>query len=62
MTARAPAAILWPMSVAGASATWWSYADGNRTALAVVVVVVSLAAAAYVGGRVVGAVRARKRR
>ena len=50
------------MSVAGVSATWWSYADGNRTALAVVVVVVTLAAAAYVGGRIAVAVRARKRR
>lgn len=49
------------MNVAGVSATWWSYADGNRTVLAVVAVVVTLAAAAYVGQRIAGAVRHRKR-
>jgi len=48
------------MNVAVVSATWWSYADGNRTALAVVVVVVTLAAAAYVGQRLIGAVRKRR--
>lgn len=41
------------------SATWWSYADGNRTALAVVVVLVVLAAAGYLGRRLVAARRGR---
>jgi hypothetical protein len=43
-------------------ATWWSYADADRTALTVVVVLVALAAAAYVGWRLAGIARGRKRR
>ncbi len=61
MTARARTAILRPMDAA-VIATWWSYASADRTALTVVVVVVAAAAAAYVGRRITGVVRDRKRR
>jgi hypothetical protein len=44
------------------TATWWSYADADRTALSVVVVIVALAAVAYVARRITSAVRAGGRR
>jgi uncharacterized membrane protein YfcA len=44
------------------TAAWWSYAEGNRTALTAVVILVALAAAGYVGRRLVSSVRQRKRR
>ncbi|HVV82799.1 MAG TPA: hypothetical protein VHE35_06950 [Kofleriaceae bacterium] len=44
------------------TATWWSYADADRTALVVAVVVVGVAAAAFVGWRIAGAVREHRRR
>ncbi len=50
------------MDAAVVSGTWWSYASADRTALMVVVVVVALAATAYVGRRITGAVRERRRR
>jgi uncharacterized membrane protein len=50
------------MDAAVETATWWSYADADQTALAVIVVMVGLAAAAYVGRRIAGVVRERKRR
>ena len=62
MTPRAPASILIDMEAVMGTATWWSYANADRTALTAVVVVVSLAAVAYVGRRITGAVRERKRR
>ena len=62
MTARALDAILLRMDAAVVSGTWWSYASADRTALLVVVVVVALAATAYVGRRITGAVRERRRR
>lgn len=63
MTTRAGLAILVAMEVSAAvSALWWSYAEGNRTALAVVVALVAIAAAAYLGRRLVTARRGRKRR
>jgi hypothetical protein len=62
LTARAPASILIEMEGALGTAAWWSYANADRTALTAVVVVVALAAVAYVGRRLTGAVRERKRR
>ena len=50
------------MEAALGTATWWSYADADRTALTAVVVIVALAAVAYVGRRIAVAVRERKRR
>ena len=62
MTAPAPASILNEMEAVLGTATWWSYANADRTALTAVVVLVALAAVAYVGRRITGAVRERKRR
>ena len=62
MTAGAWASILSEMDAAQGTATWWSYANADRTALTLVVVVVVLAAVAYVGRRIAGAARERKRR
>ncbi len=44
------------------AAAWWSYAEGNRSALTVVVVLVAMAAAGFVGHRVATVVRQHKRR
>ena len=62
MTAAPRGAILGPMDEGLVIATWWSYADADRTALTVVVVLVALAAAVYVGWRIAGTARGRKRR
>lgn len=61
MTAGAPASILIEMEAALGTATWWSYASADRTALTAVVVIVALAAVAYVGRRITGVVRERRR-
>lgn len=50
------------MDAAVETATWWSYADADQGLLAVIVLAVGLAAVAYVGRRMVGALRERKRR
>jgi hypothetical protein len=36
------------MHPASAAAVWWGYADGNQTAVGFVVIVVAIAAIAYV--------------
>jgi hypothetical protein len=50
------------MDAALETATWWSYAEADRGVLAVIVLAVGLAAASYVGRRIAGAVRERRRR
>jgi hypothetical protein len=62
LTGLARTAILSRMDVGLVNAEWWSYADADRTVLTLVVVLVALAAAGYVGWRVAGSLRERKRR
>ena len=45
-----------------ASAQWWSYVEGNETALGLVVGALALAALLYVGNRVYNEQQRRRRR
>jgi hypothetical protein len=50
------------MDPALAATAWWSYAEGNRSVLMVVVVLVAVAATGFVGHRIASVVRQHKRR
>lgn len=48
--------------IANATGTWWSYAEGDATLLGGVVALLAIAAAAFVGARVITHTRSRVRR
>jgi len=48
--------------IANAAGIWWSYAEGDATLLGGVVALLAVAAAAFVGTRVISQARSRIRR
>jgi hypothetical protein len=44
----------------GTTGSWWSYAEGDRTVLGVVVVLLVIAGVGYVGARIWARVRRRR--